>query len=347
MDEPELDKVGIQRNMAKNRSVFQEWCKNTSCHGTIELLQSRNWLGRTCWSILILGSLGIATWQVYELILDFLNEPHYRTTTYSLDEGRLPFPNVTLCNFNRVDQRKAIALGMTMENDTSKLDPDYLNYFYESFLGIYMLGAAQDARVLGIEARLENLKRLEVKFQTWKATQNLSQASVLDLAHMLTLQCSEMVHYCGNVLNPHVNCCANATPVLTVNGLCWALSGLAENVGEVTSIGKRGGGVGHICMQKFLEYSKTDDFWVRFDFLETSASCINETAMIIFTSDIAHPNLKCQPLGNVAMPQKTISFTINRFLYENLFIQYYFVLLKFPIPIYPMGVTYFLINQTL
>ncbi len=217
---------------------MKKWCENTSCHGVADVLQSQNIFGKVFWCVLILGSLGIVSWQVTELVTDFFREPHFRTTTYILDEGTIRFPNVTLCNFNRVDRRKAMALGMTMANDSSKLDPDYLNYLYET-LDLFMrspLGFSFDYRFFGEQTALEKLHRRKMKFDAWREEQHLTQTSLLDLFVMLSLTCRDMVQYCAFRMIP-MDCCVNATPIATSYGVCWSLTSLggrhAEQVGKL------------------------------------------------------------------------------------------------------------------
>ncbi len=113
------------------KKQLEKWCETTSCHGVIDLFQTQSWFGKTFWSILILGSLGVASWQVYELMIEYVLGDHYYTTTYTANGPLLPFPNITLCNFNRADRKKVLKFGMTSEGNSSEIDPDYLNYFYK------------------------------------------------------------------------------------------------------------------------------------------------------------------------------------------------------------------------
>ncbi len=211
---------------SRTKRRFKEWCEVTSCHGVIDCFQSTSWLGKSFWAFLILGSFGIATWQVYELILDFCSEPHYQTTTYALSDVSVPFPNITICNMNRADRKKAMALGMTMEHNSSELDPDYLNHFYMSFQASYignLINDGDDDFALGDGAIVAKIKERKAKYDAWIIGQNLTHLNAVDLLHKLGLGCTDMVKQCWFYAGDLPNCCKGAKPVVTSNGLCWLL----------------------------------------------------------------------------------------------------------------------------
>ncbi len=140
LDRVRSKNVCIKTMLDSLKNGLSKWCQMTSCHGIIDWFESKGFIRKTLWTLLILASLGVAIWQVSELFDDFFSGPHYRTSTYSRDLGYIDLPNVTVCNFNRAHRNRSIAIGMTMEKDHSKLDPDYLNYLYTGFWGTYQLG---------------------------------------------------------------------------------------------------------------------------------------------------------------------------------------------------------------
>ncbi len=154
---------------------------------------------------------------------DFFSEPHYRTTTYALSEGSVPFPNITICNMNRADRKKAMALGMTMEHNSSELDPDYLDYFYLSFPEFYLGYHFVNYHVFGEAGVKINMKGLKSKYDAWIIKQNFTHLSAVDLLYKLGLRCEDMLLKCWFATRDRGECCKGAKPVVTTNGLCWLL----------------------------------------------------------------------------------------------------------------------------
>ena len=108
------DRVGLQRQKSlihdsaddhvKSLSNPQSFCKTSTVHGLrfwpAYPLQPRGWIVvRLFWVLLTLTSLGMVAYFTYDAINKYLA---YKTTTYysTRRSGGLPFPSITICNFN-------------------------------------------------------------------------------------------------------------------------------------------------------------------------------------------------------------------------------------------------------
>ncbi len=204
-------------------SKFQSWGYATSCHGFPDLINSSSIIGKTFWVILILGSVGLAVWQISELLIRFGKSPHYVTQTYAEEPESVPFPNVTVCNINRVNRNRAIKLGMV--NESGDLDPDLLNYFFLSFPVVYDHAMTEG---LSFNPRhrnrtFEELKRLKKKYERFLNVANLSATSQMEIVHKLGYACEEMFMHC-KWENRFYNCCASATRIVNSYGVCYSIS---------------------------------------------------------------------------------------------------------------------------
>lgn len=72
--------------------------------------QERHWSRRLIWAILVLGGIALATYQIQDRICRYFSFP--TTTSVSVEQAvSLPFPQVTICNENRMMRSVAASLG--------------------------------------------------------------------------------------------------------------------------------------------------------------------------------------------------------------------------------------------
>ena len=90
---------------------WRQFLQGTTIHGVRHAADSslRIWT-RGIWLILILGGIGLSVCQIYERINYFTSYPS------TILEGNtavpsLPFPSVTICNFNMMSKSRAEKLG--------------------------------------------------------------------------------------------------------------------------------------------------------------------------------------------------------------------------------------------
>lgn len=114
---------------AKQCSKLQVYCEMSTCMGVADLYRETNQIGKTFWAILILTGLSVTVWQTYGTFKQFVNDPVYETTLSKVfDESVLRFPNITICNYNRIKQ--------SLRNKT-KIDPMVLIYLFQLFPATY------------------------------------------------------------------------------------------------------------------------------------------------------------------------------------------------------------------
>ncbi len=207
---------------AATKSKFQSWGDVTSCHGFPDLINSSSIIAKAFWVFLILSSFSLAAWQIFELLVRFGSSPHYVTHSYSEEAESVPFPNVTVCNINRVNRYRAIKLGMV--NESGDLDPDLLNYFFISFPVAYeqtMTGSIIENLRFRNHSFVE-LNRLKEKYERFLVRANLTTTSQMDIVYKLGYTCEEMIARC-KWQNVEFPCCARATPIVNAYGLCYSI----------------------------------------------------------------------------------------------------------------------------
>lgn len=196
--------ISLFRKRFSNFSVefkkhFDQWCQVTTCGGVIDWHLSKTYSGKIFWAVLIAAALVVTIWQTELVLKDFIEENHYQTKLSVLSDEPLPFPNITICNFNAVNQRK---IGM--------LDKDVLNYGLQATATKYFR-----------TVKLSHSSTLEDKWNTLKETLNIKD--VKDLFHKYGYTCNETFVQCVYEVFKPFNCCDYAWGVITNTGRCWTI----------------------------------------------------------------------------------------------------------------------------
>ena len=86
---------------------LSSFAEATTLHGA-RFLPSENVFRRLIWTLVLTGSFGYCIYQVYQTIDAFYHRPfNTKITTKTVKDGSdIPFPAVTLCNFNFFNQRR-------------------------------------------------------------------------------------------------------------------------------------------------------------------------------------------------------------------------------------------------
>ncbi len=204
------------------KSNIQSWGDATTCHGVRDLINSSSIVAKAFWIVLITGSVCLATWQIYKLLVRFGSSPHYVTKSYLEEPDSVPFPNVTICNINRVHRDRAIKLGMV--NESGDLDPDLLNYLFASFPATYDLAFLEKLYLpYFLNRTFEELKRMKEKYERFLQRTNLTSTNPMDLVHILGYKCHEMISDC-KWAQWNFKCCDSATRIVNAYGLCYSIS---------------------------------------------------------------------------------------------------------------------------
>ncbi|XP_069486423.1 acid-sensing ion channel 5 [Ambystoma mexicanum] len=84
-----------------------EFANSTSFHGMHNLVRKRSKIHRTLWTLVVIGSVIIVTWQICTRFINYLSWPTTTSVTVQYVEN-IEFPAVTFCNLNRF-QTQAVA----------------------------------------------------------------------------------------------------------------------------------------------------------------------------------------------------------------------------------------------
>ncbi len=88
-------------------SIVEEFSQETGAHALPRVGDnSRKRVARIIWAILFLVASGFCTYQIFDLLKQFLAYP--KDVEIKLEFGALPFPAVTICNVNPLIDKKII-----------------------------------------------------------------------------------------------------------------------------------------------------------------------------------------------------------------------------------------------
>ncbi|GFN77021.1 acid-sensing ion channel 1 [Plakobranchus ocellatus] len=83
------------------KELIHEFANSTSMHGVQHAMAHRSVWRQLVWSVLVIGFMGWAVHNVYEIISDYNSHP-FQTSVSSEYQSQMNFPAVTVCNLNRI-----------------------------------------------------------------------------------------------------------------------------------------------------------------------------------------------------------------------------------------------------
>uniref|UniRef100_A0A8C5MVS2 Epithelial sodium channel subunit alpha n=1 Tax=Leptobrachium leishanense TaxID=445787 RepID=A0A8C5MVS2_9ANUR len=99
MSEDEKPKEGLIEFYSSYRELFEFFCSNTTIHGAIRLVCSRNNRMKTAfWLVLFLATFGLMYWQFGLLFGQYFSYPV--NINVNINSDKLQFPAVTVCTLN-------------------------------------------------------------------------------------------------------------------------------------------------------------------------------------------------------------------------------------------------------
>ncbi len=88
-------------------SIVEDFSLETHAHALPRVGdKSRKIVARIIWAIMFLVATGFCTYQIYDLLRQFLAYP--KNVEIKLEFGALPFPAVTICNVNPLVNEKIV-----------------------------------------------------------------------------------------------------------------------------------------------------------------------------------------------------------------------------------------------
>lgn len=104
---------------------LNQYCEISTCMGVTDWYLEKNIIGKTFWAILIIAGLSVTIFQTYGTIKQYsIQEPYETKTSHQKFEEGVPFPSVTVCNFNRAKQSVV---------ERNGLNPKVLIYLFQLF----------------------------------------------------------------------------------------------------------------------------------------------------------------------------------------------------------------------
>ncbi|XP_078372158.1 epithelial sodium channel subunit alpha-like isoform X1 [Oculina patagonica] len=100
-------------------SLTRDFCGYTSAHGFERVMSSKQWIRKAFWSLLFIAAIVVLGIQVYTLFGKYQRRPLATLITLKSDTS-LPFPAVTLCNFNAIRYNALFGSNFTDLIDTIK-----------------------------------------------------------------------------------------------------------------------------------------------------------------------------------------------------------------------------------
>uniref|UniRef100_A0A914V7S0 Uncharacterized protein n=1 Tax=Plectus sambesii TaxID=2011161 RepID=A0A914V7S0_9BILA len=199
----EVDAAGKRTNRSE---IFGAWCKVTTTHGVADAYGDDLKYGRKFFFCLIFIMLTIAIFQIYILISAFAAAPHFDSSIIADQEDYMLFPNVTVCNQNRVNVTKLIELGITGEKIHS-----IEHLFLSQFVGYMFLNLEEGAQ-----------EWMRVK-EIFDATNRSHLKDPNELLRYLGHSCEETLLHC--YMNQEIfDCCSKAEAIINGEyGLCWVV----------------------------------------------------------------------------------------------------------------------------
>lgn len=90
-----------QKSVDTFTSLTKDFCGYTSAHGFERIMSSKQWIRKAFWSLLFIAAIVVLCFQVLTLFEKYQSRPLVTLVSLQSDTS-LPFPTVTLCNFNAI-----------------------------------------------------------------------------------------------------------------------------------------------------------------------------------------------------------------------------------------------------
>lgn len=186
------------------------WCQNSTWHGVPDLYNSGSSKGKIFWILSLTVTTSIATWQITRLMQNFFNGSSYSTSEIIENVGHLPFPNVTVCNYNRANISRMQELG---------LDEDSLEILFSASVEPFLVPISMQ-----YQDNSTGLTALKAAFDRF----NRSYPHV-QIIEFLGHDCVTSLLGCWWLGFPF-NCCEKANVIINTFGKCFSIiPSLAEN----------------------------------------------------------------------------------------------------------------------
>ena len=127
------DTKSNESNQTETESI-SSFAENTTLHGA-RFLFTENVFRRLLWALALMSCFGYCVYQVYQAVDAYYDRPFSsKFSTKTANKIHLPFPAVTLCNYNSFNRRR-YTNHMKKQNESSDIIDNNLNIFAEMLAG--------------------------------------------------------------------------------------------------------------------------------------------------------------------------------------------------------------------
>uniref|UniRef100_A0A914UR18 Uncharacterized protein n=1 Tax=Plectus sambesii TaxID=2011161 RepID=A0A914UR18_9BILA len=154
------------------REKVRAWAERTTCHGIADLAEQNHISGRLIWASILSVVFSLLAFSLYIVSTDFGTEWTTSTSEITSSEG-LPYPVITLCNYNRLRQSQIEKYG---------LSPSSQSLLFENTPTAYILGD-----------NTSNTDDALQEYSRWKKAYNFTQLH--QIYQTLGHQCVDSIYH--------------------------------------------------------------------------------------------------------------------------------------------------------
>ncbi|KAK0425721.1 hypothetical protein QR680_009342 [Steinernema hermaphroditum] len=201
----QIRRIGETESMNSISRETEHFVGITTVHGPLRIYRGKGYYSYL-WAVALGCCVGLFLYQFTSLFQNFISRPTVSQVSFILPEEGLPFPAVTICNYNPVRRSYVEAL-----NNTTEFNEVLLDYLVQAYADVQSLvEGASFAQLQEGEAALQRYILLQPNFTINSFFKDAGFA------------CEDMFKLCsfGGKRFP---CCDYAKPTLTDMGKCFRL----------------------------------------------------------------------------------------------------------------------------
>ncbi|KAK3580740.1 hypothetical protein CHS0354_005750 [Potamilus streckersoni] len=101
-------------NKRQLKDIFKNLAEKSSVPGINQIFSSKQVAIKLLWSVMLLTTIGVVSFQLYELFKDYYSYPI--KTIVSLEFNALPFPAISFCNMNPIKKSMLVNASDALRN---------------------------------------------------------------------------------------------------------------------------------------------------------------------------------------------------------------------------------------
>ena len=133
-----MEELRSHELLALLKKTFLEWCRDSKCHGVMNIAKAQNIILKVIWLLCFLACSGFCIYLISLAVMSYLSNP-ISTKISVVDDVPAPFPTISICNLN------------PLNSDNDKVNQEIANLLSSSlnitvqntFIFQYQLSAAR------------------------------------------------------------------------------------------------------------------------------------------------------------------------------------------------------------